>query len=455
MKSKDIYRENFYNKFCLHLKKFNNLKKGDKIIVAVSGGVDSVTLLRLLIKYNHFQLLVVHINHNIRKESAKEEVFVEKLCQNFSIPFYSLSLNPKTRKKKYSIEEWARNKRYKFFQKILKETNSDYIMTGHHGNDQAETILMNLSRQSGILGLRGIANIRVNCLRPMLRFTKKEILQYAKESNYIYINDISNMDCTIPRNFVRHNIIQPWENRDSNLISSISKSVDYIAQWQNGTDFLIQNYLISSLKKSKLFFQIPINIINSLPKIIKIRLIQLMIDSDSHQWSKHQINMLVQFIDKSKTGDFHILKNKWRLLRDRDFIKGFKRKNNTIYNNIEFLLGVPVVYDYYKYIISLVPNNNNNNNLESIDWSKLKDKKLEIRLWEEGDIFQPLGMVGHQKISDFLINEKVDRVTKESQCVITADGKIFWVCGRRISNWVKITNKTKQIASLSRVRIEG
>ncbi len=453
MSSKVIKIELFFNRFCSSLKSFKDLKEGHRIIVSVSGGVDSVTLLKLLIQFNEFELLVAHINHNLRIESHDEELFVKKICQNNHIDFHTITLNPKNRNKKYSVEEWARNERNDFLQNILNKTDSDYIMTGHHGNDQVETILMNLSRKSGLLGLRGIARHREKYLRPMLEFTKKEIIDYAEHFGYNYLNDKSNLDNTIPRNFIRNKVITLWQHEMPNLVSAFTNSADYIKQWQVGTDFLINNFLIGSLKVSKTVFNVPMTIIESFPKIIIIRFFQLIIKSNHHQWSKHQLNMLIQFIDKSNTGDFHILNNQWRLLRDRDFIKVFKKKSKVVHDNIDIFLGTPVIHNNYRYEINLAKNKLSevrNNDLESIDWNKLKSKKLEIRLWREGDVFQPLGMEGHQKISDFLINEKVNRIEKESQSVITADGTIFWVCGRRIANWVRITNRTQKIASLHR-----
>ena len=116
-------------------------------------------------------------------------------------------------------------------------------------------------------------------------------------------------------------------------------------------------------------------------------------------------------------------------------------------------MDIPVLYNDYKYLLNLGNKeikDSRKNNFEVVDWSKLKDSQLEIRLWQEGDIFQPLGMDGHQKLSDFLINEKIDRMEKESQSVLTADGEIVWVCGKRLSNWARITKKTTQVAVLSR-----
>ena len=194
-----------------------------------------------------------------------------------------------------------------------------------------------------------------------------------------------------------------------------------------------------------------------MPNIVKIRLVQLITDSTNSQWSRHNMSMLLQFLDKNKSGDFYILSNEWRLLRDRDLIKVQSPPYHVSDKAVILSRDTPTNFNNYRYEINLQNNfekRNCNKNCEIVDWEKLKNKTLKLRLWKQGDAFQPLGMKGHQKISDFLINEKVDCIDKELQSVLTANEKIVWVCGKRISNWVKITQRTNQIAVLSRNMVQ-
>jgi len=142
-------------------------------------------------------------------------------------------------------------------------------------------------------------------------------------------------------------------------------------------------------------------------------------------------------------------------LRDRKSILGEKVMNQLKVDSVELVPDFPVEFNQYCYELVLIPkmDHDSSQNQEFVDWSYLKNQKLEIRSWLEGDTFQPLGMKGHQKISDFLINEKVDRFTKESQSVLTANGKIVWVCGRRISDSIKLTPHTTETVILNRKRI--
>jgi len=448
-----IKKDKLFHQFEKSLKSFPSLSKNNKIIVSVSGGVDSIVLLTLLVEVNDFQLIVAHINHNLRDDSESDEKFVKDLSKKLNLPFYCKSLKPDSRDKKYSLEEWARLERYAFLEDTFNKEKGDWIMTAHHANDQSETILMNLTRKSGIAGLRGIARQKNKILRPMIDISKRDIRDFSDRIELSFKEDKSNLNKAIPRNFLRHEILKPWENRFPEVIASILKSSNYFNEWSDGLDNLISRFIIPSLKISNNTIEIPIDLLNTLPSIVKIRLIRLLSLSYEDQWSKHSVDMLNQFLSKSSIGDFFVLENGWRLLYDRNFIKIQKNKNTVNNIPVKLKLDTPIIYNDYKYELNLENQSTKDiktSNYEVVDWGKLIDRKLEIRCWRKGDVFQPLGMKGHQKISDFLINEKVDCLEKENQSVLTADGEIIWVCGKRLSNTVKITRATNEVAVLSR-----
>jgi tRNA(Ile)-lysidine synthase len=329
-------------------------------------------------------------------------------------------------------------------------------MTAHHGNDQVETVLMNLSRQSGIPGLCGIGKRNGHILRPFLGFTKRDLSLFVERTQIPYREDSTNSNLSIPRNFIRHAIIKPWEKNVKNLVNSIKGSVDHISEWKDALDFFIVEMILPKVKQSDNEFHIPLNLIETMPILVKIRLVQILLDRTNHQmWSKHQIKILKSFFHKEEIGNEHILPNGWKLLRDRTSIIGKNMRETTKNVRMELLPNIPVEFNHYRYEL-LFDNQSeleSNQNQEWVDWSLLKNQKLEIRSWTDGDSFQPLGMDGHQKISDFLINEKVDRFSKESQVVMTANNEIIWVCGRRLADWVKLTKNTKETATLNRRQI--
>ena len=449
-----IQRDSFFKKFQDKLIQFNTLSKGDKLVVAVSGGLDSVTLLMLLVSIDDFDLVVTHVDHRLREESKNDQDFVRKLSIDLNIPFFNKTLDPRSRDKKTSIEEWARLERYSFLNSILNKTKSKWIMTGHHGNDQVETLLMNLERQTGVSGLRGIAKERDNLIRPMLDFTKNEIIKFSKKIGYEYCEDISNADTSFPRNFLRHKVLKQWEDQAPNIISGIRGSIEHFNEWKVALDFMINVHIKPRVIDDNNNLIIPREIISQLPKMVIVRLIQILMDDQDELWSKHQIQMLDQFIKNKTTGGLHTLHNGWRILHDRGSLILNREPRKNIIDSVNLFPNIPVFYGDYKYelIVDKI-NNKHLSHTESVDWSKLKNKKLKLRIWKKGDSFQPLGMKGHQKISDFLINQKVNVISKESQIVLTADGEIVWVCGKRISNSVKLTEETLHTAFLKREHV--
>ena len=308
-------------KFKSNIEAFPDLKENDRVLVSVSGGVDSVALLVLLNELDLFQLITVHINHKLRQESDFDEQFVKDLSRDLNIPFRSKSLDPKSKSRKQSLEEWGRKERYSFLKNTLKKDKGNWIMTAHHANDQAETILMNLSRKSGVAGLRGISKENDKVLRPLLNFTKTDILNFSKDTGVLFQQDKTNYDNTIPRNFLRNKILNTWENEFPEVIQGISRSSNLFCEWSDGLDYMISEFIISDLKVRDKKIVISYNLLKTIPSIVKIRLIQLITDSTNSQWSKHHMSMLLQFFDKSKSGDFYMLSNGWRLLRDRNSIK--------------------------------------------------------------------------------------------------------------------------------------
>ncbi|MFL2983396.1 MAG: tRNA lysidine(34) synthetase TilS [Candidatus Neomarinimicrobiota bacterium] len=442
----------FFEKFKKEINSFSELCNNDKIIVSVSGGLDSTALLLLLHHLSCFQLVVAHINHNLRNQSNNDEEYVKNLCKELKIPFFVKSLNPLKRDKKQSVEEWGRNERYDFLNKLLEKTKFKWIMTAHHANDQVETLLMNLSRQSGIAGLRGIAKQREKIIRPLLIFTKDEIRFFAKKNKFPFCEDLSNLDINKTRNFIRQKVLFPWEKSMPRVVQNISNSVNYFKEWNDGLDFLLRRFIVPELNVFNEKIEIPKTLLEDLPNIVIVRLIQILSKSDNDQWSKHKIMMLVQFIAKSNVGKFHIIENGWSILKDRKTLIMVRKHYHLENNPVKVLIDTPILINGFRYEINLTDKKIYkiaDKNHENIDWEKIKDSYLELRQWKEGDRFQPLGMNGHQKLSDFFINEKLDCIEKINQYVLTSDNEIIWICGKRISNNVRLTSNTKQVAVLS------
>jgi len=448
----NILLDPFAKKFNSHLQTIAGLKKADKLLIAVSGGMDSMALFVLCKSLNRFGILLAHIDHRLRKNSDRDMKFVQSIAKHCHVPFHSRKLNPAQIEHGDSVESWARKNRYELLNEIAENTGANWIMTAHHGNDQAETVLLNLSRHAGVSGLRGIGKKNNHLLRPLLPFSKKEIEKFVSRNRIPFVSDPTNDDIAIPRNFLRKKILKSWEEFDPHLINAIQQSADHFSEWKDALDHFILNGLIHQVQRTENKFIIPLDLIEKIPVFSRIRLMQFLTSGADVLWAKQEMDRVRIFLEGNQTGKTLQVKNGWILLKDRREIIGVKKINKTETKSLELHLNQLVHYCDHMYKISLTEQISfarNKGNTEYANWSILKHMKIELRLWESGDSFQPLGMTGHQKVSDFLINQKVDRFAKENQTVMTANGQIFWVCSHRISDWVKITGDTTEKVKLN------
>ena len=451
-----IKTDPFFILFKKNLKDNFNIKKKDKILLCVSGGMDSMALLFLFLPLKYYRIQIAHVNYKIRKESDSDMNFVKVISRKYSIPCFSTYILPESMEKGENFEAWAREKRYKYFEDISNENSIAWIATGHHSNDNVETLFFNLSRQTGLSGLKGISERREKVFRPLLKFSKIEIKGFCTRAQIPYVNDESNNNQKYYRNFVRHSILRTWEEYDPNIIYSLNCSINHFVDWNNAIDSLIKKIFIDTIKTKDSRIEIPYKLINEIPINIVIRIFQLATVDKNILWKKDELVGIKKFIFSKRIGKKINIKDKWIFVHDRNSIIGEKLRpiNNVKSKNIK--IEEEVIFNEYIYKLSLKNKDDllfkNNNNCEYVNWDLIKDKRLVLRTWKSGDFFYPLGMDSRQKISDFLINNKLDYFSKLKQTVMTADGEIFWVCGKRISNWVRINYNTKEVALLEKIK---
>lgn len=263
------------------IKENNLINDGDSIVVGVSGGPDSITLLDILIKLQReiqFNIVVAHINHMIRKEAILDQKYVEQYCKTKNIPFYvkEAKVEEIAKKQKIGTEEAGRNLRYEFFNEILEKTKSNKIATAHTKNDNAETVLMNIIRGSGTSGLKGIEIKRENkYIRPLLEVSRTQIEEYCKENNLEPRIDSSNMENIYTRNKVR-NLLIPYikEEFNPNIIETIDRlskiSKEENKYFENITKNTYQEILIQEEKNEII---LDLKKFNTLETVIKNRII--------------------------------------------------------------------------------------------------------------------------------------------------------------------------------------
>ena len=427
---------------------YSIVSEDKKLLVAISGGIDSMVLLNLCSKNIPLkQLHGIHINHNLSSQANEYENFVKKWCSEKKIP---LIVNTEKRKtfKGESVEMWGRRVRYRNFFKSLNDLNFDYLLTAHHGNDSLETILMNIERGCFVRGLRGIIPKNEQIVRPLINYKKSDIITYAKKNSIDFVHDVTNDDISIKRNYTRKCIVPKLIERDSLIFDKFS---DISRKSQNAIykEKVIMRFISSKMKVNSAFYNLNDKDLLNFNMYFKIRLIKEIVGESDMPWSRHKYNLLNNFILKSKTGLKLKINKYWELLRDRT--KWILNKNRV--EKIKINIDGFGFYNVDHRIISFKETDErvfrNNANTELIDFDKIKNKNIQIRNWINGDKFQPLGMKGSKKVSDYLIDKKIDIFKKEKQLVVTANSEIIWLCGQRLSNKVKVKDNTCNFMELS------
>ena len=237
------------------IKKYNLIESGDKLVLGVSGGPYSISMLNVLREIAEdetidlkFQIVVSHINHNIRKEAKEDEEFVKKYCDENNIKFFSKSIDVEkiANNSKIGIEEAGRKVRYEFFDEVLKETNSNKIAIAHNKNDKVETMIMNVLRGSGLLGLKGIEPKRGKYIRPLIEIEREKIEEYCEEKNLNPRIDKTNFDNTYSRNKVR-NVVIPYIKQEFN--PNIIKTLDRLSELVKEEDTYVEKQVEKAYKE--------------------------------------------------------------------------------------------------------------------------------------------------------------------------------------------------------------
>ncbi|MHB8853762.1 MAG: tRNA lysidine(34) synthetase TilS [Ignavibacteriaceae bacterium] len=434
------------------------IQEGDKILVALSGGPDSVFLLNFLSKYKKrfkIEIGAVHINHLLRgKEAVEDENFCRRLANDFGIPFYASVKNVKSfaRKNKISIEEAGRKIRYSEFERISKKYGYNKIATAHNCNDNAETVLLNLIKGAGLRGISGIPFRRGNIIRLVISLTKEEILSYLEQNKINYRIDPSNLDSNYERNFLRNQIIPAIKEKlnpalEETILHSSEIFKDIHSYIQSG----ITNSFDSVVKYQNGELKLSIESLRANAKEIRAEFIKLGLEKYFFiQPSFIDLKKILLLIEKH-AGEKEELSQNLSAIRERNVILIHRNEKPKIEIAIKLNLGKSIKVNgkdfSIKKIINTSPVYTSNKMKEYISGDKIKSS-FTIRKWKPGDKFYPLGMKGTKNISDFLAEQKISPSKKKDQLVLTNGNEIVWVVGLRIDDRFKITNNTKKVYEL-------
>lgn len=436
------------------------IKKGDKILVAISGGADSVFLLSFLMKFkNRFRtdIAAFHLNHQLRGKAAlADENFCTEFCKTNNIKLIRVSKDVKAyaKKKKQSIEEAGREVRYAELAKAAEKIDCSKIATAHNASDNVETILLNFIKGTGLNGLAGIPVKRENIIRPILCLNADEIRKYLKSKKISYRLDKSNLSSDYERNFLRNEIIPKLKQRlNPKLEEKIANTSQIIS---NVNSFIEKKITLFSTKAVKNYgnkIQINLKAISRLDKRLRGIFLKSIIGKASGiELSSKNIFDIVDLLEVQTGKSIHLESGIIALRERNELILGKHTSTAKKKKSTGIKIGQKKVVEGKIISISEVKRKmfkfTNDKSVEFISGDGLQ-KDFAIKKWKAGDRFQPIGMRGTKKISDFLSDEKISSHKKKEQLVLTNSEQIVWVIGFRIDERFKVTPESKKILKLT------
>ncbi len=415
-------------KFKEHIQLNFPFLKDKKLLIAISGGLDSVVLTQLLSELN-FDISLAHCNFQLRgKESDLDEYFVKLLSQKTYNQIFTIKFDTEkfSKNNKFSTQIAARELRYNWFQELIEKHNFDFVLTAHHADDNLETFLINLTRGTGLDGFTGIPKINGNIVRPLLAFSREEISTYAKSNNIDWREDASNTSTKYIRNKIRHQIVPLLKEINPNLLETFAKTSKNLQESKQIIEDKIADISAKVIETENTILKINIKEINLLSNP-KAYLHQLLRSYNFTEWND-VYNLLSAQSGKQVFSKTH------RLLKDRELLLLSRKNENE--NHQEKIYFVSENDQEISNPISLTfedVEQKNTENKETIYVDKeLLKYPLIVRKWRNGDYIYPLGMQGKKKLSKYFKDEKFSLLKKESTWLLcNTENKIIWVIHHR------------------------
>jgi tRNA(Ile)-lysidine synthase len=450
------------------------LDEGDRVLVAVSGGVDSVVLLDVLCQLApiyKLELFLSHLDHQLRGEDSRADArFVSQLASRLGIELVSESVDVSAiaRNKKLGIEEAARMVRLRFLRETAIDLKSDKIAVGHTANDLAETILFNLIRGSGLTGIGGIKPVSLPFIRPLIDVTRDEIVSYANQKGIAWRYDRSNADTRFTRNLIRHQIIPVLESLNPRFVIAMSRTAEIVRDQNQALhdllDPLLQDAIIEESKHSICLNR---NYLKSCsPGVLRALLRQALekVRGNLQGISKENIDDLCNLIKSSRShGELHLLHAQARLQEDElalsqpepGRIPRQDRQETEVplgsTNFPAFGIGLDIEISPWNRQIDVL--NTRDANTEIIDADKVSFP-LKLRNRRPGDRFSPLGLSATKKLKDFFIDSHVPFYERDKVPLLCDQRGIILVIGQRISDTVRVDTTTRRVIVIRWEEIE-
>ncbi|MFO8001530.1 MAG: tRNA lysidine(34) synthetase TilS [Marinilabilia sp.] len=424
---------------------------GQTILVALSGGADSMTLLHVLLEMG-YPCQAAHCNFHLRdQESDEDERFVLDFCMGRDVPIHvtHFDTSSEAAHRGISVEMAARELRYGWFSKLMEKNNLTWLATGHHGDDMIETFFLNLARGTGLRGLKGMRYQSGYLLRPLLSLTRRDIEAYCHENGVPFRTDSSNTDTTYQRNNIRHNVMPVMTMLNPSFFNTMMQNFRNLDEvWQ------IFEKEVASVKEQMVaeeggMMLIPVRLIrdhaqrNSIlfeilrPYHFNAAVVSEIIDSldgipgkqffsKTHRLVRDRFNLVLVPLEEHECGEVYIQSG------EKDLNEPFPLESRVFERDDQFRFSRdPLVVH--------------------LD-ADLVEYPLKLRHWQNGDQFRPLGMENFKKLSDFFVDEKLSLVEKERTWLLISGEDIVWIVGYRIDDRFKVTSSTRRILEF---RVDG
>lgn len=444
---------NLAERFSRFIKEENLFNKKDRLLIAVSGGVDSVVLCHLC-NMAGYDFVIAHCNFQLRgTESDADEEFVADMADRYGVNVFTRKFDTITyaNENKISIQVAARNLRYNWFGELLNEEGSGkpgYILTAHHANDNIETMLMNFFKGTGIGGLQGImpkSGTGNRLVRPLLFAKKEELIEYAAENKLPFREDSSNSSDKYTRNYFRNKLIpslqEVYPSVEDNLLDNINRFRNIGTLYRLSVKNLKKKLVITKGNEQ----HIPVLKLLKTPALhaIVYEIIQ------DYGFAPSQVTEVLALLE-SGSGKY-ICSHTHRILHNRGWLIITALTDGSSMHVLIEESDTSIFFGKHQMLIKQMEKPgkiDSNIKLALLDAGNIRFPLL-VRKWKRGDYFYPLGMQKKKKLSKFFIDNKFSLVDKENAWVVEMDKKIIWVVGHRIDDRFKITSSTKQVLQLA------